>query len=194
MDRSLIQKTLMAATGACLLVVSQLAIGAPIYLSPEDADIVHDTDEPGASPTLHADDVQDLFKTPTTLKLLYKAEHKGNEEGIFASSYTTDFTGAPNDALISYIGGDYILCPECYLVVKDGNQPQYLFNLGEWSGQSELSLQNFYPDQGAISHVAIFGAYKDVPVPEPTTALLLATGVFGLFASRRRMRKNHVIN
>lgn len=96
--------------------------------------------------------------------------------------------------MISYLTGDFITCPECYLVVKDGNQPQYLFDIGTWNGLSEIKLEAFYPNKGAISHVAIFGAYNDVSVPEPTTAFLLATGVFGLFASRRRMRKNHVTN
>jgi hypothetical protein len=40
----------------------------------------------------------------------------------------------------------------------------------------------------ALSHVSIWGG--ELTVPEPGTALLFATGVFGLVASRRRMKKS----
>lgn len=45
------------------------------------------------------------------------------------------------------------------------------------------------PDQQALSHVTLWSLNGDVTVPEPGTAFLLATGIFGLVASRRRMRK-----
>lgn len=38
-----------------------------------------------------------------------------------------------------------------------------------------------------LSHVSIWGG--EFTVPEPGTALLLATGIFGLVASRKRMKK-----
>lgn len=41
----------------------------------------------------------------------------------------------------------------------------------------------------ALSHVSIWGGDYTVPVPEPGTALLLATGIFGLVASRKRLKK-----
>ncbi len=59
-----------------------------------------------------------------SLSLLYKAEVGGGEEGPFAASYQTTFTNSssdPENAFIRYVGGSWIGCVECYLVVKDGN-------------------------------------------------------------------------
>ena len=152
-----------------------------LLLGPGDADIVHNPGPP--NPALDADDVATFFGT-SDLSLLYKANFGGNEEGPYQSFYSTAFSGDPNNALITWDGPDLIVCPECYLVVKDGNQPQYLYELASWNGQDALDLQGFYPDRGAISHVAIFG--KTASVPEPGTVGLLGLGIFGLLTLRRR--------
>ena len=59
----------------------------------------------------------------------------------------------------------------------------YLFDIGGWDGVQNIELTNFWPDKGAISHVAIYG------VPEPTNMLLLGTCLIGLAGSRLRRKK-----
>jgi hypothetical protein len=55
-----------------------------------------------------------------------------------------------------------------------------------WNGTDPISLEGFWPNQGAISHVSIFGT---TPVPEPTTMLLLGSGLLGLWGFRRKFKK-----
>lgn len=166
------------------LALSWSAGALALVLGPSDA---QHTVTGSPNPALDAGDVASIFGT-SDLTLLYKSNYGGSEEGSFLSSYTTQFTGDPNNALITWDGPDYILCPECYLVVKDGNQPQYLFDLGSWDGQEVLDLRDFYPNQGAISHVAIFG--KPVSVTEPGTLGLMGLGILGLMTVRRKAQKN----
>jgi hypothetical protein len=133
---------------------------------------------------------------------LYKAKADGTSEEGFAGSYETVFDNDDADATISYVGGPSISCPACYLVIKDGNHdPSYYFyNLGIaqgangiWDGTEDIVMTGFWPDGGAISHVAIWGAPRGGTdpgtIPEAGSMLLFGSGLAAVAAMRRR-RKN----
>ncbi len=140
--------------------------------------------------------IADVFSLDdtTSLTLLYKSDYGGSDSGLLAGSYHTDYTGDPNNAIISYIDGmAAISCPECYLVVKDGNaNPNYYFyqfDEGDWNGIETIYLNGFWVGtQGAISHVAIWGT--PVGVPEPGALALLGIGLLVMTMAVRRRRIN----
>lgn len=129
------------------------------------------------------------------LALLYKDNVGGSEEGSFQSSYDTTFSNTetdPSDALIEYISGDAIAANDpLWLLVKDGSQEPawYLFDLfaAGWDGMEDIVLEGFWPNQGAISHVSIFGGQTQVP--EPATLVLLGLGLLAMggLMSRRKV-------
>tara|TARA_R110002073_G_scaffold44428_1_gene123094 strand:+ start:275 stop:868 length:594 start_codon:yes stop_codon:yes gene_type:complete len=133
-----------------------------------------------------------------SLVLRYKSDEDGDstgtDSGSFASNYNTTFSnpvGDPGNALIEYVSGASITCPDCYLAIKDGNQdPSYYFyNLSAWDGIMDLDLQDFWPQQGAISHVSIWGrdgGGDPSDIPEPVSLLLLSAGLMSLAFIRRR--------
>lgn len=182
-------RLLVSAIGAVALSWSLTANAG--LLGPNDADVEYD--EGNNNSALSAGKIAPLFDT-SGLTLLYKAEFDDGEEGLYKDFYTTRFNGDPNNAYIEWVGSDYIVCPECYLVVKDGDEPQFLFDLGSgdwvWDGQETLEMEGFYEDNGAISHVAIFGKSVPVEVSEPGTLGLLGLGILGLVSVKRRTQKS----
>jgi hypothetical protein len=136
------------------------------------------------------DIVDDCFGATGPLSLLYKADVGGGDYGTFGSSYDTTFSNTaddPENALILYLGGTYMDCSACYLVVKDGIQKpaQYFYDLSSWNGTDTIQLTGFWPQQGAISNVAIWG--RATSVPEPTTLLLFGTALGMMSLKRRRV-------
>ncbi|MHC1725298.1 MAG: PEP-CTERM sorting domain-containing protein [Syntrophobacteraceae bacterium] len=130
------------------------------------------------------------------LTSLYKSNvGTGEEARPFSDSYATAFFNEPldpADATISYTGGSAISgYSPLYLIVKDGAShapPWYIFKISDyWNGTDTIELLNFWSGGGAISHVEIDG-YRNA-VPEPTTLLLLGSGMVGLIVLRRRFRK-----
>ncbi len=145
--------------------------------------------------TLHAPDVENIVDYDP-LSLYYKAERdEGKESGNagFIGSYSTTFSKEQglkgfNNALIEYNSGPSISCPECYLLIKDGNEPQYIFRINQWDGLEDLMVKDFYPEAGSISHVAIFGNAVS-SVPEPSALILMGLGLIGLGMARRRVAR-----
>ena len=143
---------------------------------------------------LNATDVATIVGYSGILEQYYKMDVEPLEEsGEFANHYKTTFdvnSTDLSDALIGWLGGSSIACPECYLVVKGGGgtPSQYLFDIGNWNGTDDIFLSGFWgPDlQGSISHIAIYG--KAGQVPEPGMVALLSIGLIGMVVARLRMK------
>ena len=177
------QEVIGTISGLIFALLATSAQATTVYLAPGDADFEgSDPNNPNAS------DVSDIVGVPGLLSL-YKDDAGGSENGSFADNYTTtyDYEPDPEDATITWDGGDSISCPECFLVVKDGSHDPiwYIFDIGNWDGMMDIELTGFWPDQGAISHVEIVGGV----IPVPAAVWLFGSGLLGLVGVARR-RKN----
>jgi hypothetical protein len=124
------------------------------------------------------------------LTTVYKQDQGGSEGGTFATSYTTTFLNSPSDpsgALIDYIGGASITGGSIFLYVKDGNSDPayYIFDITDWDGKEDLLLEDFWPKQGAISHVAILTS-GGTSVPDGGTTVALLGAALSLLGLVRR--------
>jgi hypothetical protein len=124
---------------------------------------------------------------------LYKQDVGQSDVGTFASSYTTVFSNSNGNFTITYDGvPDPVITNATHLLVKDGNQVPswYLFDIaGLWDGTEIVLGLNFWPGNGAISHVTIYGGGPGTqPVPEPVALVVwsLLIGSVGLATARRR--------
>lgn len=131
---------------------------------------------------------------------LYKSNVGGNEVGLFAAAYSTEYFNTPNDpkdATISWVlsGDDFISCAGgCWLGVKDGasNPAAYGFAITGWDGKSSIFLTDFWPGRGAISNVSIWtgtgggGGDDNFDVSAPGTLALAGLGLIGAAFARRR--------
>lgn len=184
---SLIKLTRVAAAGLALLAMSgaanalSLSPGTPGVLSfgttygPSNC-------EPGCVETVFGVD---------DLELLYKRDVGKADVGLFAPSYTTTFlnsAGDPSGATISYVANTSAIgCGGCYLAIKDGNHSPgyYFYDLSAWNGTETITLSNFWPQQGAISHISIWGT-AGTSVPEPATLALFGLGLLATGLARRK--------
>jgi len=171
---------------AAVLIMAGTQAGAVIQLSPGD-----ELDSGVIAGSPYDTNNNNLIKSyieATYGVLLYKDNAGGNEEGSYAGSYETtyDDPADPEEATISYVSGPSISCPDCYLLVKDGNHTPwwYLFDINSWDGVMDIELTGFWPNGGAISHIGIYGT----DVPEPGPLALLAIGLLGF--GLRRLKKS----
>jgi hypothetical protein len=127
---------------------------------------------------------------------LYKANDQDppappTESGSAAAWYETTFdpAGDPEDADITHVTGQPSIGGiPIFLLVKDGNQEPawYLFNISDWNGTETIEVRNFWPQQGGISHVTIYGGTS---VPDGgVTLMLLGCALVGVETLRRRFR------
>ncbi len=187
---------LKAGCAAAVLASSTLGsvAVADIVLTPTTAGVIGANLGPSNCEVQCIYDVFNLSSTPP-LTLLYKDNVGGSEEGTFATSYQTTYSNDNHNALIDYISGSSIECPECYLAIKDGNQtPSYYFyNLAAWNGTENIVLTGFWANtQGSISHISIWGRddSRDPPIeiPEPSVLALLGLGLAAAGVAGRRKR------
>jgi hypothetical protein len=181
------------------------ALADPISITPSTGVLNVSRWESNSNANLDADDVEVLTgcSPGCTLTEVYKQNvNDGNDSGSFASSYVTSFFNAPNDpqdATIDYISGLSITGNPIYLLVKDGSSTpaQYVFDITSWNGTDDLVMTGFWPNDGAISHVAIYTGTgepctvncgpTEIVTPEPGSLLLLGTGlsVLALWARKK---------
>jgi len=198
------RKLLVGVLSAVFALVMAAAAQA-LTVTPADADFTSDSNSGPGTDALLAE------AGLTSDDLLYKDDGPGGGEGgSFAGSYETAYFNEPDDpqdATITNTGDPTISCPECWLLVKDGNATpaQYLINIDGWDGVEDLVLEGFWPEQGAISHVAIYSSpgetvdttdvtittdTTDVTItPEPTMLGLFGSGLAIVAARLRRRRK-----
>lgn len=71
----------------------------------------------------------------------------------------------------------------------EGANPAWPLNLG-WNGTDDLLLRGFWPNQGAISHVSLYGTEgsSDNITPEPALLGLFGTALALVGARLRRRR------
>jgi hypothetical protein len=131
-----------------------------------------------------------------TLTQQYKQDAVAGETGSLANSYSATITpaGDADSFQITYTGGSSV-GPTAWLIVKDGanNPGWYLFNLTDlgWNGTDTINGSSFWPQQGSVAYVELFGntSPPPTPLPAPSPLLLLGSGILGVGIFRRKRQR-----
>jgi len=135
------------------------------------------------------------------LNIVYSAKPADGSESFLTWLCDTEFSpeGDVSEATITpsgpsnLYGGD-----ELWLLVKDGADGHYLFDLFNliiggvpyrWDGTDTLRLSGFYPDQGSISHIAMYSNIPRIDIPETGSLILMGIGIVCLATYRFGMKK-----
>lgn len=72
--------------------------------------------------------------------------------------------------------------------MKGGNHTPawYLFAINIWDGKTDIVLENFWPGNGEIGHLSLYGGTTSVPDGGSVT-LLLGMALMGLAGFRRML-------
>lgn len=174
-----------------LMLVALMAVGISLNAN---ALLITPTTQPQWSGSLpknpDANDVEDITGTSAELTLAYKKDVGGSEEGM-GGSYESSFDPAndPEDATIRYTGGSIITGTPIYLLVKDGDHDPrwYVFDISGWNGTETITLDGFWPNGGAISHVSIYNP-GGTSVPDAGSSLaLLGVALTSIGFLRRKL-------
>lgn len=195
MELSKLLKT--AAIASALMMASAASHALP--LQPSDADYNGNDGSGSYGPSnCEPDCINDLFGTSFSKgEELYKNDFVkdslvGTSSGSFSGSYEVLWNASlePTGGTLSWlVDTSYIMCGECYVAVKDGNNDPryYFFDISDdWNGTDDLVFSGFWDEgEGAISHISIWGSTA-VEVPEPGTLGLMGLGLMGFVAFRKR--------
>lgn len=195
MELSKLLKTVFMATA----LVTASAASHALLLEPGTADYDGNDGSGSYGPSnCEPDCINDLFGTSFSKgEELYKNDAvegslDGTSSGSFSGSYEMlwNATSDPTGGTLSWlVDTSYIMCGECYVAVKDGNNDPryYFFDISNaWNGTDDIVFSGFWSDTtGAISHVSIWGN-PAVEVPEPGTLGLMGLGLMGFIAFRKR--------
>lgn len=179
-----------------LAAVTALALGMAtnsyaLLVSPGSANQIGTGTETGVPQILA--EIQANLGINLTGKDLYKQnEGEATDSGAFSGSYSTSITDGASAFSITYGSGAAISANPVYLLVKDGNHNPawYLYDITGWNGTDVIQGSGFWPNGGAISHVAIYGTPGTPPNNVPDgglTLVLLGASVAGLGMLRRKL-------
>ncbi|MBC8442308.1 MAG: PEP-CTERM sorting domain-containing protein [Deltaproteobacteria bacterium] len=167
---------------------------ALLIIDPDTTSIFDKGPKLSINPDNSTKQIISYIETTYSINEIYKAELEG-ESGVLNGSYDTNINWSiGSGGTIAWNSGTPT-ATDAYLLVKDGkNDPfWYLFNLSDtgglgWDGMDTIQLQDFWPGNGAISHVSLLNGGTSAPVPEPATMLLFGLGLLGIAGVSRRKK------